>query len=272
MRIRSMIESTFVLLKGIGPYTERRLWEHGISDWRSFLSASALPGIPPQRKTLYDSTLREALSQLEAGQSRFFTRCLKSRDHWRLYEAFQSSVLYLDIETTGAPSDHGEVTVVGLYRRGEMISLVRGENLTSERLNEEFTGCGLLVTFFGSVFDLPYLRAKFPGLVCDYPHFDLCFAARRLGLEGGLKRIESHMGIQRDADLLGLDGWDAVRLWNAWCAGQDAARDQLLRYNTSDTMNLELLARQLFRRLTERYGPALHHRIALSREPQANAS
>ena len=34
-------------------------------------------------------------------------------------------------------------------------------------------------------FDLPYIRAKFPSVVLDHPHFDLCFAARRLGYKGG---------------------------------------------------------------------------------------
>ncbi len=250
-----MLQSTFVLLKGVGPYTERRLWEVGITDWHAFLASPSLPGMTPQRKLSYDAFLSQALSQLRAGQSRYFSKCLKPRDHWRLFDTFKSRALYLDIETTGAPQNQGEITVVGLYRDHEMISLVQGNGLTEHRLNQEFSRCDLLVTFFGSVFDLPYLRATFPGLVCDQPHFDLCFAARRLGLEGGLKRIEADVGIQRASDLQGLDGWDAVRLWNAWRCGEAAALDRLLRYNESDTRNLEPLAELIFGRLAERYGP-----------------
>lgn len=251
-----MIQSTFVFLKGIGPYTERRIWESGIEDWRAFLDCPGLPGIAPQRKELYDASLSEALSHLEAGHSRYFARCLRASDHWRLFEAFKSNALYLDIETTGDPPDQGEVTVVGLYRGGEMISLVHGDTLTEDRLNEELARADLVVTFFGSVFDLPYLRSKFPGLVCDQPHFDLCFAARRLGFEGGLKRIEATIGIQRDHDVQGLDGWQAVQLWQHWRGGEAGALDLLLRYNESDTRNLEPLAELLCGRLTERYGPA----------------
>ena len=251
----TMIQSSFVLLKGIGASTERRLWDIGIRDWALFLEAPVLPGISLQRKGLYDAVLREAGAHIQRRQSRYFTKLLKPRDHWRLFETFQAGALYVDIETTGAPPEHGEITVVGLYRQGQMISLVRGESLTEERLHEEFDRADLLVTFFGSVFDLPYLHAKFPNVRLSHPHFDLCFAARRLGLEGGLKRIESSLGIERPNDLQGLDGWEAVRLWQAWCHGKPAALQRLLRYNEADTKNLEPLARHVFRTLADRYGP-----------------
>lgn len=251
-----MIQSTFLLLQGIGPSTERRLWQAGVSDWESFLLAPSLPSISAERKERYDEVLEEARAHLRAGRSRFFTRCLKARDHWRLFQAFQPGALYLDIETTGGPPDQGDVTVVGLYRSGCMTSLVLDESLTAERLQDELGRADLLVTFFGSVFDLPYLRAKFPSLVIDHPHFDLCFAARRLGFQGGLKQIESRVGIPRDSDLHGLDGWDAVRLWREWRAGGREARDRLLRYNESDTRNLEALARLIFDQMKDRYGPA----------------
>ena len=81
------------------------------------------------------------------------------------------------------------ITVVGLYRNGRMSSLVRGENLTEDRLAEELERSDLLVTFFGSAFDIPFLQLAFPRLNLKKPHFDLCFAARRLGLTG---RAEIH--------------------------------------------------------------------------------
>lgn len=253
-----MIQSSFVLLKGIGECTERRLWEDGVADWRTFLARTALPGISPGRKQAYDLDIAAAMHHLQTGQSHYFSHCLKPRDHWRLFEAFKAGVVYLDIETTGEPPLHGEVTVVGLYANGRMISLVQGDSLSEERLNAELAQHSLIVTFFGSIFDLPYLRAKFPGLIADLPHFDLCFAAKRLGFSGGLKRIESEVGIQRSSDLQGLDGWEAVRLWNTWRHhGQTAALDLLLRYNEADVRNLEPLATLIYDQLQARYGPAL---------------
>lgn len=250
-----MLTSTFVLLKGIGPGTERRLWEDGVTDWDIFLKQASVPGISSARKTWYDEDLSAAVSWLKAGRADLFGTRLKSRDHWRLFETFRHRTLYLDIETTGMSASTGHVTIVGLYRNGRMSSLVRGENLTEERLRDELDRTDLLVTFFGTGFDIPYLQAVYPRLDFKKPHFDLCFAARRLGLQGGLKVIERAVQIGRDADLEGLDGWDAVRLWHQWRGGDEAALDRLLRYNAADTRNLERLAEWLYERMVARYGP-----------------
>lgn len=251
-----MIESTFVLLKGIGEYTERRLWDSGVVHWEDFLRRASVPGISSDRKRLYDGDLEAARRHLQLRHARYFTTRLKPRDHWRLFAAFRASVVFLDIETTGTTPDVGEVTVVGLYASGRMTSLVRGESLTESRLSAELARYDLIVTFFGRVFDLPYLRAKFPGLILDQPHLDLCFAARRLALRGGLKQIESAVGILRPPDLRGLDGWDAVRLWQTWRRGDSAALETLLRYNAADTRNLEPLAEVIYAGLSARYCPA----------------
>lgn len=250
-----MIQATFVLLKGIGEHTERRLWDSGIGDWGAFRGSGSLPGIAPERKRLYDGELASAAHHLRQGNARYFSNKLRPRDHWRLFEAFGARAAFLDIETTGGPPAFGEVTVVGVYGNGTMTTLVRGDSLTEERLNRELTRYDLLVTFCGSIFDLPYLRAKFPSLALDQPHIDLCFAARRIGLRGGLKRIEALLGLERTRDLQGLDGWDAVRLWHAWRQGSHEALDQLLRYNEADSRNLLPLAQTVYARLAERYGP-----------------
>jgi len=250
-----MLTSTFVLLNGIGPGTERRLWQEGIADWDIFLKHPTIPHISSTRKSWYDESLATAQSQLAAGRADFFGTCLKSRDHWRLFNTFRHRALYLDIETTGLSAREGQVTVVGLYRNGRMSSLVQGETLTEERLQTEFEQTDLLITFFGSGFDIPFLQTAFPRLNLKKPHFDLCFAARRLGLQGGLKFIERELQIERDQALEGLDGWDAVRLWEQWRGGDEAACDLLLRYNAADTKNLEPLAELLYEQMVARYGP-----------------
>jgi uncharacterized protein YprB with RNaseH-like and TPR domain len=250
-----MLTSTFVLLKGIGPGTERRLWQDGITNWNTFLQHSAPARISATRKAWYDQDLTTAMSRLEAGCADFFGTCLKSRDHWRLFETFRHRALYLDIETTGMTARVGRLTVVGLYRNGRMTSLVQGDNLTEDRLHEELEQTDLLVTFFGSGFDIPYLQTVYPRLNFKKAHFDLCFAARRLGFQGGLKRIEQELLIPRDADLEGLDGWDAVRLWQQWRGGDETALDLLLRYNMADTRNLEPLAEFIYDRMVTQYGP-----------------
>jgi hypothetical protein len=251
-----MLTSTFVLLQGIGPATERRLWQEGVLDWQRFLQRPRVSGLSPERKTWCDRELAAAQSAFEARSWNYFASRLKSRDHWRFYDHCRSRILYLDIETTGGGPEDGEITVVGIHRNGQTTCLIRGENLTTNRLQEELDQSELLVTFFGTGFDIPFLRAKFPQLTFAIPHFDLCVAARRLGLRGGLKHIERAVGIERDAALHGLDGWDAVRLWGRWCNGDRDALDLLLAYNTADTRNLEPLADHVYAELLSRYGPA----------------
>ena len=250
-----MLTSTFVHLKGIGPSTERRLWEGGIADWATFRRESHLPGISPLRKIAYDADLASAQDHLDRHNARYFADCLHTRDHWRLFETFGARALYLDIETTGLSAREGQVTVVGLHRQGRMRTLIRGHALTQETIQEELDQADLLITFFGTVFDIPYLQTCFQGLRVSIPHFDLCFAARRVGLQGGLKHIERELDIARESDLLQLDGLEAVRLWHQYRAGDEAALDQLVRYNAADTQNLEPLAVCLYERLALRYGP-----------------
>ena len=106
-----------------------------------------------------------------------------------------------------------------------------------------------LISFYGSVFDVPFLRATLPGFEVNIPHFDLCFGARALGYKGGLKKLEPKMGITRGDDTAGLDGYDAVLLWHKAAKGDERALRLLIEYNKEDTVNLMHIARQLYPRL-----------------------
>ncbi len=250
-----MLQATFIFLKGIGENTERLLWEEGIDSWDAFLTSPTLPRIALARKEFYDQELIEAKKHYQDRNTRFFAQILKPRDHWRLYDQFRHRAAYVDIETTGEPLPYGEITLVGIYGNGKMTTLIQGENLSATRLQEELSSFDVLVTFFGSGFDLPFLKGTYPQLVLDQPHIDLCFAARRLGFKGGLKAIEQTLGCERSTDIEGLTGWDAVRLWNEWQGGNRSSKDTLIEYNAADCQNLEPLADLLFDQLVERYGP-----------------
>lgn len=252
-----MLTSTFILLQGVGPATERRWWREGLHDWRDFIARPRVTGLSPERKTLHDRTLTLAQADLDQGNLQSLAAQIRKPEHWRFYDNRRSGILYLDIETNGFSlhDPNGTVTVVGLHRDGRTLSLVQDETLTVDRLQTELNQCTLLVTFFGTGFDVPYLQAKFPRLRFPMPHFDLCMAARRLGLHGGLKRLERAMGIEREPALAGLDGGDAVRLWSQWRRGDRAALDVLLAYNTADTENLVPLADLVYKEMRARFGP-----------------
>jgi uncharacterized protein YprB with RNaseH-like and TPR domain len=243
-----MIESSFCFLPGVGLKTEQRLWRDGVSSWAAFLSAPSIPSMGAARKALYDPHVAEAQARRQMNDARYFALHLNPRDQWRLYEWLRPRACYLDIET----NSFGQITVVGLYGGGRMTSLVRGESLSERRLQEEVAQYDLLVTFCGTTFDLPVLTAAFPNLTLEQPHVDLCFVGRRLGLRGGLKSVELQSGIVRDSELLGMNGADAICLWNRSRHSRDEeARRLLLAYNQADCINLEPLADQLYCRMVQ---------------------
>ena len=251
-----MIKNTFSILQGIGEKLERRLWKNGILFWEDFIAADTIDFLSNDRKIMYNELLREALQNLTAGRADFFSKVLKHSDHWRLYQAFRGTAVALDIETDGNPFNHGGcVTVVGLYDGFDYRALVQGRNLTGKRLEQELTRYDYIITFYGSVFDLPFLREAF-NLTINVPHFDLCFSGRKTGLKGGLKKVEETLGIYREASVKGFDGFDAVRLWNEAQNGSYEAMELLLTYNRCDTVNLFSLADIIFERLVAQTGIA----------------
>lgn len=248
-----MIESTFCFLPGVGSTTERRLWRQGLLTWADFLSRPSIDHIGPARKALYDAQIELAAEQHARDNARYFGVVLPSSEHWRLYEWLHSRAVYLDIET----DSFGQITVVGLYGRGRMTSLVRGESLSAARLAEAFRHHDLLVTFCGTTFDLPMLLRQFPDLPLDQPHVDVCLLGRRLGYRGGLKAIERQLGINREQELEGMNGDDAVRCWNRWRhSRQQDAKARLLRYNEADCVNLQPLADAFCRLMAQSTRPS----------------
>jgi uncharacterized protein YprB with RNaseH-like and TPR domain len=180
---------------------------------------------------------------------------MNRKEHWRLFDSFKNDAVCLDIETTGyQPEQGGYVTVVGLYDGHDYKYFIKGENLTTDNLNRALSGYKYLITFHGSVFDIPFLLRTFPNVRFDIPHFDLCIAARKLKINLGLKKLETLFGINRDENVKGLDGYAAVKLWDGYRKGSLEARELLLMYNREDTINLMTLAEILYQKLKDLTG------------------
>lgn len=250
-----MIRHSFSVFDGIGEKLEGRLWDGGILTWDDFVGADTLPSISRKRSDLIKETILFFSEELQRRNPEPFHTFLRPREHWRLFEIFRSDAACLDIETNGLPPrSGGKVTVVGIGNGNDCRCLVRGEDLTLENLQEELSRYRLLITFFGSSFDIPFLKRVFPGLRVEIPHFDICFGARRVGLKGGLKKLETIMGIERGEEVLGMDGYEAVLLWRQWLKGRRDALDLLLQYNREDTINLLPLAEKVYGLLRESTG------------------
>lgn len=250
-----MISNTFLLLDGIGRKLEKRLWHEGILTWTDFLENDEVSFISHGRKRLMDASLYFAKCELDGGNSSYFCDALEKAEHWRLFERFKDEALCLDIETNGlTPAQGGYVTMVGLYDGKNYRCLVRGEDLNAQALSEAISGYKLLITFFGSAFDLPFLKESFSGIDFRIPHFDLCFGARKLGFGGGLKKLEPLFGIERCPETQGMDGYDAVLLWRHFRQGSREALELLKLYNREDTVNLMKIAEAIYLKLKEKTG------------------
>lgn len=250
-----MIANSFCILEGIGEKKEQRLWKEGILTWDDFLGADNLVIFSPERKRLFDESLFRFQSELAARNAGYFSRAVQRREQWRLFETFRNETVCLDIETNGLqPNSGGYATMVGLYDGYDYRCFVWGENLTMESLNRELRNYKCLITFYGAAFDVPFLQQTFRGIEFPMPHFDLCFAAKRLGIRGGLKKLEHDFGIQRDDTVQGLDGYDAVKLWEQFRTGSSEALERLICYNREDTVNLMQMAPMLYDRLKHATG------------------
>jgi len=244
-----VLRATFVHLPGVGPAVEAELWRRGLRDWREL--ASAGDGAPPRLGgAAVAAALEGSERALAARDVAWFARRLPDSEHWRLYPTFEPETAFLDIETTGLSPFSGIVTVATVHGAGKVRSFVAGEDL--EELPAYLRRFGVLVTFNGSRFDVPFLCATFPQLVPPPAHIDLRFVLYRLGLSGGLKRIEATLGVGDRAGVEGVDGLQAVRLWQEYRRGNPSALDRLVRYNRADTSNLVPLLELAVRELTSR--------------------
>ena len=238
-----MLESTFIHLPGLGPATEQRLWRAGITTWRSFIEAPALPGLSAPRRDHLAGLLRDDLNRLD--DPAYWSRVLPSSEQWRMYGRFKERTGFLDIETDGRPVEEGgEVTLIGLFDGRIFRPFVNGRNM--DRFEECLEGLQMLVTFNGACFDLPVLKSYIRHLRLPPAHIDLRYPLKRLGFQGGLKRIEQDFALERQDEVRGLDGWEAVLLWRRHLDGDRRALGTLIRYNRADTVNLKPLMEQTY--------------------------
>ena len=174
-----------------------------------------------------------------------------SKYHWRAYDDFKDNVCFLDIETTGLSKHYNDITTIGMFNGKESKVFINGQNL--DEFKDEIKKYSYIVTFNGALFDLPFIKAKFPDAEFNHFHADLRFMLKRLGYTGGLKKIEKTLGIERESDLSELTGRDAVKLWHRYKRHNDKkALDKLVRYNIEDIENLKILMEMSYKKLKQK--------------------
>ena len=120
-----------------------------------------------------------------------------------------------------------------------------GDQIHRDGVLSLLDGVDEIYTYNGSRFDLPFIQGKLDlDLKACFRHTDLMYDCWRQQLKGGLKVVESRLGIQRR--LADMDGFMAVKLWWAYVNDRDAqALRTLLEYNKEDVVNLHVLRDKL---------------------------
>src|SRR6266550_4239943 len=245
-----MLQQTFIHIPGVGRLTERDLWANGIQSWDDadrFEKRFGHVSTRLQRKLDdYIPRSREAVKQKDAG---FFERLSALGEAWRLFPEFAQDCVYLDIETTGLSTVFDTITMVGLYDGRKYQLFVDGDNLPE--FQKELEKYSIVVTFNGSGFDLRFLKLAFPELKLPPVHIDLRWVTRKLGMKGGLKEVETKLGIHRPAEVEDLTGHDATVLWAKHLRGDGKALRQLVQYNTEDVVHLKAIMEVAYDRLSK---------------------
>jgi predicted nuclease with RNAse H fold/dephospho-CoA kinase len=163
-------------------------------------------------------------------------RASRLPDYWVAALEEPSRVVFLDVETTGLSWFYDELTIVGWALDGKYYTHIAGGD--ADRLIDALQGASALVTFNGTLFDLRFLRKTFGDLVLPPLHIDLRYLARRVGLVGGQKAIESVLGIPVREGVEDIDGAEAVLLWHRYMRGSDDALQRLIDYNCRDVLGM----------------------------------
>ncbi|MGC8598829.1 MAG: ribonuclease H-like domain-containing protein [Thermoplasmata archaeon] len=235
-----MLRETLILFQGISYRRQKNLRREGIFTWEDLLIKGS-KYFSPDRWRIIEEEILNAIENYKSRNIEYFKNRLNKRDYYLLFEDFIDFSLFLDIETTGMDL-YGEITVIGISdHRKNYRAFVNGIDLDENLIADTLKNYKILVTFYGSRFDIPFISRKFPYLgdiLKRMVHIDLCFLGRRVGFRGGLKSIERQVGLERDSHIQGLTGFDAVRLWNEYLSGKKESLDTLIEYNRRDVINL----------------------------------
>jgi uncharacterized protein YprB with RNaseH-like and TPR domain len=244
-----MINKTFCHIEGVSKDTEKILWQNQILDWDTFLEKHSEINFLPQSKIDKIKTeLFFSKQNLEENNIKYFKTKLDTNEHWRLHE--NCKIAFVDIETTGLSRYTDEITMIGIYDGEIAKSYIQGVDL--EKAKEHLKQFDIIVTFNGKTFDMPFIEYKFREKY-DIIHLDLRWMLKEFGLTGGLKKIEIELGITRPEEIMGVDGFEAVRLWRRYKRGDEKALQTLLKYNYEDIVNLKTILDYYILKKTNEY-------------------
>ena len=250
-----LLRRSFQHLPGISAAEEAKLWAEGISDWADLIRHTPVQlDMYRKRGDALQSAVDASEEALANRNVAFFASRLPKREHYRVAASFPERCVFLDIESTGLSTYYDQVTLVGWSVDDTYTVLIDPDRI--EELERHLREHAMVVTFNGSLFDLPFLARRFKKSWSDLFHVDLRYLSKRVGLTGGQKKIEGELGLTREASLEGITGAEAVALWFDYKEGDPDALRELIRYNHADIEGMKFLFEEVIRRVVSRAGGA----------------
>ena len=230
---RPLLRRSFQHLPGIGAAREAKLRSEGLRDWNDLLSPSTgQRNLFGKRISKLGCAVEASEEALAAEDVEYFKERLPRREYYRIAASFPDRCVFLDIESTGLSRHYDHVTLVG-WSTGSRYDVLIDPRGTVQ-LERDLGELPILITFNGTLFDLPFLASRFNTDWSAVTHVDLRYLARRAGLTGGQKKVEVAIGFEREICLDGLSGAEAVGLWYDYKEGNLSALRKLVRYNHAD--------------------------------------
>lgn len=234
----NILESTFLHIRGITENKEKFLWDSGIVNLYQ-LKEKYFGCQMSLFEDVYNPT-EETEKALHRNEIGFFLNKLPRKELYRAALTCYRDVMFLDIESTGLSRIYSYITLIGWVLNGEYKCFIKGE--TPELFFKDLAKAKVIVTFNGSLFDIPFIKKEFPDAKVPLAHIDLRFFTRRFGYSGGQKEIEKNLRIGRPENIKQINGKEAVSLWYKYLAGDLNSLELLLKYNFYDIIGM----RQIF--------------------------
>ncbi len=168
--------------------------------------------------------------------------------------------LYLDIETTSRKADEGFIITIGVLRDQEPELVFAGTPEEEKQallwLKERLQGCNLIVTWYGSGFDIPFIltRALHHEIelreLLEIPMLDLCewSKANLLLSSNSLQSVARFLGVWEAGNFAGPD---VGTLYKLYVHGNPEGRTLIMQHCREDLI--------LLKRVHEKLKPVVEH-------------